>query len=95
MLRDAIKESHAPYQVDWDKCNGCRICLMLGCPAISWNSMEGEADNTAKGKKRKGRAKIDPNLCPGCGLCYQICKIEAIKPTGVGVPIGFEVKEAK
>ena len=95
MLREAIKEFHAPYQVDLNKCNGCRVCLMLGCPAISWNSMEDEVNITAKDKKRKGRAKIDPNLCPGCGICYQVCKIGAIKPTGVGTPIGFEVKEAK
>ena len=95
MLRQAIKEYHAPYQVDLDKCNGCKVCLGLGCPAIFWNPVEGEMALTSEGKKRKGVAKIDPTLCPGCGVCYQVCKPAAIKPTEVGTPLGFEAKQPK
>ena len=95
MLRQVIKEYHAPYEVDLDKCNGCKICLGLGCPAISWNPVSGEMAITAEGKKRKGVAKIDPTLCPGCGVCYQVCKPMAIQPTEAGTPIGFEAKQPK
>jgi indolepyruvate ferredoxin oxidoreductase, alpha subunit len=60
-------------QVDPDKCNGCKVCLGLGCPPISWKNMEKK-----EGSKREGIAVIDENLCNGCGLCRQICKFDAI-----------------
>ena len=95
MLRQIIKEYHAPYQVDLDKCNGCKVCLGLGCPAISWSPVGSEMAFTAEGKQRKGVAKIDPALCPGCGVCYQVCKCAAIQPTDVETPFGFEAKQPK
>ena len=61
-------------QVDPEKCNGCKVCLGLGCPSISWKSMEKK-----EGSKRKGLSIIDENLCNGCGLCLQLCKAGAIK----------------
>jgi len=45
-----------------DECQGCRICVEYGCPAIEF---EGEM------------AKIN-NLCTGCGICAQICPSSAI-----------------
>ena len=54
----------APLAVDAGKCVGCKACMKIGCPAIS---MEG------------GRAKIDPTLCVGCGVCAQLCKVGALK----------------
>ncbi len=92
MLRKEIKEYHSPYAVDQDKCTGCRMCLSLGCPAISWNPVEGEMAISASGKKRKGFSSIEKNLCPGCGLCIQVCKFDAIHPTGHEVVYGFETK---
>jgi Fe-S-cluster-containing dehydrogenase component len=35
---------------------------------------------TADGKKRKGVVSINRTVCPGCGLCSQICKFESIVP---------------
>ena len=46
-----------------DKCEGCRICVEFGCPAIEF---EGE------------KARIN-NLCAGCGVCAWICPSSAIE----------------
>lgn len=65
------------YTIDTDKCRGCKVCLDVGCPAISWVEGAGE---TVDGKKRKGTVHINRLQCPGCGLCGQLCKFEAIVP---------------
>ena len=55
---------HAPpFRVDKDKCKNCKMCMKLGCPAISI---------------RDGKAVIDNTLCLGCGVCKQLCKFDAI-----------------
>jgi indolepyruvate ferredoxin oxidoreductase alpha subunit len=60
-------------KVDADQCEGCRACIGLNCPAISWKK-----GITKEGSKRKGVSFIDGTLCNGCGLCAQICKFGAI-----------------
>ncbi|MDI6741215.1 MAG: indolepyruvate ferredoxin oxidoreductase subunit alpha [Smithella sp.] len=60
-------------KVDPDKCEGCKSCLGLNCPPISWKK-----GITKEGSKRKGISFIDEALCNGCGLCAQVCKFEAI-----------------
>jgi len=70
--RSGIKPK-APLKVDPDKCTGCRTCLDLNCPPISWKK-----GVTKAGSKRKGIALIDETLCNGCGLCQQVCKFDAI-----------------
>jgi len=60
------------FEVDFDACKGCRICLKLGCPAIEL----GDAD-PEKPKIRK--VKINPVLCFGCSMCQQVCTFGAIK----------------
>lgn len=52
-----------PLVVKTDKCKSCKMCMKIGCPAIS---MEG------------GKAKIDATLCTGCGVCEQLCKFDAL-----------------
>ena len=47
-----------------DKCKNCKMCMKLGCPAIS------EVD---------GVIKIDATQCNGCGLCINICPFGAIE----------------
>ena len=47
-----------------DKCKKCKMCMKLGCPAIS---VEG------------GEVKIDRTQCNGCGLCRNVCPFDAIE----------------
>jgi indolepyruvate ferredoxin oxidoreductase alpha subunit len=75
--REKRRFEHPFYCVDTNKCRGCKGCLELGCPAISWTEAEGK---TKDGKKRKGTVSINQSQCPGCGLCAQVCKFESIIP---------------
>ncbi len=52
-----------PLKVDEAKCKSCKMCMKIGCPAIAMK------DN---------KAKIDPTLCVGCGVCSQMCKFGAL-----------------
>jgi len=90
LLRRALRKYNKPLQVDSTKCVGCKTCVNLGCPAISYQLVEGEMAMTADGKKRKGISRIDPSLCPGCHLCYQVCKFEAIRSQEERPIFGFE-----
>ncbi len=71
------KFKYRGYSVDEEKCRGCRVCLEINCPAISWIKQEG---TTKDGHRRKGVSYINRDLCVGCSVCEQICKFEAIKP---------------
>jgi indolepyruvate ferredoxin oxidoreductase, alpha subunit len=77
--REKRKFTHPYFQIDEDKCRGCKLCLDIGCPAISWREKEGK---TKDGKKRKGTVYINKLQCPGCGLCAQVCTFESIVPGG-------------
>ena len=44
-------------------CRGCKACMKLGCPAISFKNC---------------KATIDTTLCVGCGVCKQLCAFNAI-----------------
>ncbi len=46
-----------------ENCKSCKMCMKLGCPAISM---------------KDGKAQIDKTLCVGCGVCKQLCKFDAI-----------------
>jgi indolepyruvate ferredoxin oxidoreductase alpha subunit len=68
-----------PLRVDPNKCNGCRLCLGLGCPPIAWKKYPDHVGDHRKiAEKQQGIAVIDPDLCNGCGLCRQLCKSGAI-----------------
>ena len=47
-----------------DKCKKCKMCMKLGCPAISQTA--------------DGGVKIDLTQCNGCGLCTNVCPFDAI-----------------
>ncbi|MBQ5608332.1 MAG: indolepyruvate ferredoxin oxidoreductase subunit alpha [Oscillospiraceae bacterium] len=53
-----------PLTVDTDKCVGCKMCMKVGCPAISIVN---------------GKAVVDNTLCTGCGVCSQLCKLNALQ----------------
>jgi indolepyruvate ferredoxin oxidoreductase alpha subunit len=57
-----------PYAVS-DDCTGCLTCITtLSCPAMTIS---------------KGLAEIDQTQCTGCGLCEQVCPVNAIKHSEV------------
>ena len=56
----------APLKVDIVKCVGCRSCMKIGCPAISI---------------KEGKAHVDNTLCVGCGVCEQLCPVQAFQIT--------------
>ena len=64
--RDAITfDEHQRAHIDKEKCVNCGRCIReLGCPALT---MDG------------GKARIEPGLCTGCGLCSQVCPAGAIR----------------
>ncbi len=47
-----------------EDCKKCKLCMKLGCPAIS---MQGD------------EVVIDKTQCNGCGLCVNVCPFGAIK----------------
>jgi indolepyruvate ferredoxin oxidoreductase alpha subunit len=52
--------------VDEELCNGCKVCIRIGCTGIFFNDDE-------------KKAAINPNTCVSCGMCVQVCKFDAIK----------------
>ena len=56
-------KSNPPLEVDNEKCRSCKMCMKIGCPAISM---------------KDGKASIDQTLCVGCDLCKQLCHFDAI-----------------
>lgn len=53
-----------PLKVNADKCVGCKQCLKIGCPAISIHN---------------GKCVIDHTQCVGCGICKEMCRLNAIE----------------
>ncbi|MBS1473760.1 MAG: indolepyruvate ferredoxin oxidoreductase subunit alpha [Massilimaliae sp.] len=53
-----------PLKVNADKCTGCKICMKIGCPAISF---------------KNGKSTIDFTQCVGCNVCTQLCRFNAIE----------------
>lgn len=54
-------------EVIGERCTGCKACILLtGCPALIF-------------EPEKGKVKIDPLICTGCGVCNQLCPFDAIK----------------
>ncbi|MGN0593358.1 MAG: indolepyruvate ferredoxin oxidoreductase subunit alpha [Ruminococcus sp.] len=47
-----------------EACKNCRLCMKLGCPAISI---------------RDGKPFMDESQCNGCGLCTGVCPFGCIK----------------
>ena len=73
LFKRANIEPQPSLRVDPDKCEGCKSCLGLNCPPISWKK-----GILKEGSKRKGISFIDETICNGCGLCAQVCKFGAI-----------------
>lgn len=53
-----------PMKVNAEKCVGCKMCMKIGCPAISM---------------KEKKSVIDFTQCVGCAVCSQLCKFGAIE----------------
>ncbi len=69
-----IREEKTPVGVDDEVCTACGVCIRLGCPAIA--------------KTESGKAFIDTSVCVGCGQCVQVCRYDAIVPSGPACDFG-------
>jgi indolepyruvate ferredoxin oxidoreductase alpha subunit len=49
-----------------EQCRKCKLCMKLGCPAISVD-------------REGGCVRIDATQCNGCGLCVGVCPFGAIE----------------
>jgi indolepyruvate ferredoxin oxidoreductase alpha subunit len=79
LLPEVVRSKRPVYFTNTDNCTGCRACVKLGCPAISWNSITPEeAVERGYKEKQKGYAQITEVQCNGCGQCSCVCKFEAI-----------------
>ena len=47
-----------------DECKNCKMCMKLGCPAITL---------------KDGKVVVDATQCNGCGLCINVCPFGAIE----------------
>ncbi|QGG48514.1 indolepyruvate ferredoxin oxidoreductase subunit alpha [Heliorestis convoluta] len=52
-----------------EDCKACRVCLRIGCPALSFDE-EGKT------------VVVNKPLCTGCNVCIQICKFGALRKGG-------------
>ena len=64
LLKEVRKHQKPPLHVNADKCIGCKACMRIGCPAISF---------------KDGQSYIDFTQCTGCGMCQPLCKFDAIE----------------
>ena len=71
---DCVFVSRSPKParvVDADKCIACGKCIQNGCPSVVLS----DAVHPKTGKRK---ARIEPVTCVGCGVCSQICPVQAI-----------------
>lgn len=70
LIREVRKEREGLYcEINQDKCTKCKMCLRVGCPAISFR------DNVMS---------IDKTECNGCTVCLQVCPFNSIEFVGRG-----------
>ena len=69
LLKEFIRANNGRHcEVNRDKCVGCRQCMKIACPALSFADGKAMVSDTAS--------------CTGCGLCQQMCRVGAIEKVG-------------
>ena len=53
-----------PLRINPVKCTGCKSCMRIGCPSISF---------------KDGQCVVDHTTCVGCGVCQQLCNFNAFE----------------
>lgn len=65
LIKEVAREKASVFcEIDQGKCIGCRRCLKIACPSISFKARKAIISN--------------PASCTACGLCIQMCKSDAI-----------------
>jgi indolepyruvate ferredoxin oxidoreductase alpha subunit len=64
MLPEQRAKQREVIQFDADDCNQCKLCMDLGCPAMTWNDETGPI--------------IDELQCVGCEMCAELCQAGAL-----------------
>ena len=89
-----IRMHNPVLEVDAEKCTGCKTCITLGCPALSWKRVQGSTGPRVQASEPEprnpgtpephssvpssGKAFIEPTICVGCGMCADVCPTAAI-----------------
>jgi indolepyruvate ferredoxin oxidoreductase, alpha subunit len=70
-LDPAVRPSWISLAVDMERCNGCGLCLKIGCPALV---------KSERMDAKSGRPLVEINslLCTGCEICAQVCARKGI-----------------
>ncbi|MDR1045092.1 MAG: indolepyruvate ferredoxin oxidoreductase subunit alpha [Candidatus Adiutrix sp.] len=64
LIKDLKGSFNKKCRVEADRCKKCKMCLKVGCPAVSFED---------------GHSQIDEAACLGCGYCLAVCRFEAIR----------------
>ena len=71
LMNPGARQKQKSYAMEiTDDCIACEVCFRdFECPALGPDP-------------QSGMARVDKNLCSGCGVCVQVCPQEAIKTKG-------------
>jgi indolepyruvate ferredoxin oxidoreductase alpha subunit len=64
MIKEQREKVRPPIEFEPEKCNYCKLCYDVGCPAIEWSDETGPI--------------IDELQCVGCELCAELCHPHAL-----------------
>jgi indolepyruvate ferredoxin oxidoreductase, alpha subunit len=70
-LDPVVRPTWIPLEVDLERCNGCGLCLKIGCPAL----IKSERVDAKSGRQL---VEINHLLCTGCEICAQVCARKGI-----------------
>jgi indolepyruvate ferredoxin oxidoreductase alpha subunit len=65
-IKEERSKHREPVRVDTEKCDRCKLCIDLGCPAMEWSDETGPV--------------IDELQCVGCAMCTELCVADALQP---------------
>jgi indolepyruvate ferredoxin oxidoreductase alpha subunit len=69
LLKFRAGEKFTPLKVNSEKCIGCKACISVACPAITYD-------------KKNKKAFIVKELCVGCEMCAKMCPVVAFEKDG-------------